>query len=147
MTDRAVSTTLSYAMSLTIITLLVTGVFMATGDFVEDERERTVRSEFKVLGNRIAADIAAVDRLAGADTDSTAELTTDLPTTVAGKTYRINVTNNATGPNDITLSTSSEPLIEVTVTVKTERPIATTTLSGGAIKVTYDGANVEVTRA
>lgn len=146
MTDRAVSTALSYAMSLTIITLLLTGVFVVTSDFVEDERDRTIRAEFEVLGNRVAADIGAVDRLAGADPDSRAELKTKLPGSVAGKSYRMNITNNASGPNDITLLTTTQPLVDVTVTVKTERDVANRTITGGDIKITYNGTLVEVSR-
>lgn len=147
MTNRAVSTTLSYAMSLAMITLLVTGVFIATSDFVENERDRTIRSEVNVLGNRVAADIATVDRLAVADPEGTATLRTNLPGSVAGKAYQITITSPAAGPTSITLATGSEPFVQETVTVKTEQAVVNTTLAGGPIEVTYNGTVVEVHRA
>lgn len=146
MTDRAVSTVLSYALSLSIIMLLVTGVFVTTSDYVTSERDRTIRSEFEVLGNRVAADVAAVDRMAVVDGGSTAELRTGLPTTAAGSSYRIDVTNNASGANTITLSTASEPSVSVTTTVETESRLANKTIAGGDIVITYNGSVVEVSR-
>ena len=62
--DRAVSATLGYVLVIGITTILISGLFLAAGGFVENQHERAIRAELEVVGNRLAADIAAVDRLA-----------------------------------------------------------------------------------
>lgn len=145
MTDRGVSTVLGYVLTLGIITLLVSGLFIAAGDFVLDQHERAIRAEFEVVGNRIAADIAAVDRLAlAAGSNGEASLRTDLPAQAAGKPYEINVTD--AGPSDvyaITLSTT-DPTVSVEVQVRTATTLAEGTVSGGDVRVVYDGSQLEV---
>lgn len=144
MGDRATSTMLSYALTLTMITLLVAGVFVAAGGYVGDQHERSIRAELDVLGNRIASDMAAMDRLALADSDSTAELTIDLPSHVAGKSYRIEVDEDG-NLTTIDLSTT-DPSIEVRVTGKLSSDVEPSDLSGGDVTIVYDGTSIEVTR-
>ncbi|MFC7028484.1 hypothetical protein ACFQH8_15745 [Halomicroarcula sp. GCM10025710] len=61
--DRAVSTALGYVLTLSIASLLVTGLIIAGSGFVEDRREQVVREELTVIGQQIGADLARADRL------------------------------------------------------------------------------------
>ena len=148
MDDRAVSTAMSYALSLTIVTLLVTGVFAGMTDFVDDQRERAIRSELRVLGNRVAADVGAVDRLVIADAGATAiEIGIDLPTAVASRSYRIEISDlGANRPYALNLSTS-DPAVSVTVLLKVETTLTENEVSGGDLVVVYDGTAMEVRNA
>lgn len=141
MTERAVSTALNYVLVLSITTVLISGLFIATGDFVADQRERAIESELDVLGNRIAADMAATDRLAqAASGDPIVRLRTQLPERVAETSYRVEIRNGVsdTGPYDIQIVLSTtDPDVTVTARVKTRTDVAETTLSGGGFVIEY----------
>lgn len=146
MTDRrAVSTVLGYVLMLAIVSVLIGGLFFAAGDYVEGEHERVVRAEFEVMGNRLAADIAAVDRLALAtEAGGRASLETDLPSLAAGRPYEI--TLEPSGVANVTRITLAmdDPAVEVEVLVRTAHPVASGTVSGGDAVVVYDGTDLEV---
>lgn len=146
MTDRAVSTTLSYVQAIGIITLLFVGLFLTAGTVVSDTQEDAIRSEFEVLGNRIAADLSAADRIVRTTGPDSAGLTTQLPAEVAGRNYRINITTPATDLVNVTL-TSRNPQVDVSVEVIVETTVVETTIPGGDIRVSYDGTELEVTNA
>jgi hypothetical protein len=146
MTDRGVSTVLGYVLALGVITLLISGLFLAAGNFVENEHERVIRSELEVLGNRIAADIAAVDRLAlAAGPSGRAELETELPARVAGKSYTIS-TSSVSGAPDVYFINMTAPDFEtdVEVRVKSSTPLVERDTSGGNVLVVFNGTHVEV---
>ncbi|RLM31390.1 hypothetical protein DVK01_21550, partial [Haloarcula sp. Atlit-120R] len=63
-TARGVSTALSYVLTLTITVVLVSGLMVAAGGFVSDEHARVTETELDVMGNRLAAGIESVDRVA-----------------------------------------------------------------------------------
>lgn len=135
--QRAVSTTLGYALSLTVATLLVGGLLIASGGFVEDQRERTIRNELQVIGQQVSADVAAADRLASTDgTNDKVVVARNLPNEVTGVFYTIAVKSDG-GETYLTLSTNS-PDVSVRVNVATETPVAQTDVSGGDVRVVYD---------
>ena len=143
--DRAVSTVLGYVLTLGIVTLLIGGLFFAAGDFVEDQHERVVRSEFEVMGNRLAADLAAVDRLALATgPGGEARLRTDLPEFAAGRSYELSLEPSGTANVTRITVTMIDPEVEVEVLVRTATPVASGTVSGGDVVVVYDGSTLEV---
>lgn len=147
MTDeRAVSAVLGYILTLSVVTLLVSGLFVASGDFVQNQHERAIRAELEVVGNRLAADLAAVDRLALATgAGGRTRLATDLPARVAGNPYRIDVSPVNGSPNVYQLDlTTTEPAVSVVVRVRLETDLAGGTLNGGDVTVVYDGTAMEV---
>lgn len=146
MNSRGISPVLAYVLTLGIITLLVSGLFLGAGDFVENQHERAIRSELEVVGNRLAADIAAVDRLALAGgSGSEARLRTDLPSNVAGQAYEISISDGA-GPNSVYQMNLSvvEMDVSVTVRVKSRTEIMTNTVAGGSVDIVYNGSQIEV---
>lgn len=143
--ERAVSTTLGYTLNLTVATLLISGLLMAGGGFVEDQRERTIRSELHVVGQQISANVAAADRLAStAKTGDAVVVSQDLPEEVAGARYTIAVETDGS-EEYLTLSTDS-PDVSVRVNLATETRVAPTDISGGdvQIRVTYDPKTLEL---
>lgn len=146
MTDRGVSAVLGYVLTLGIVTLLISGLFFAAGNFVENEHERAVRSELEVVGNRVAADIAAVDRLAlAAGSSGEAELLTDLPPRVAGKSYNIAI-SSVPATNTVYFINLTAPDLDVgvEVRVKSSTTVVERTVSGGDLRVVFNGTHVEV---
>lgn len=148
--DRGVSTTLGYVLTLVITAVLVSGLLVGTGQYVDGQRERVVDRELSVLGERIAARTADADRMVRAgDGAEAVRVRVDLPRTVAGGSYRIEVSDSpgVTGTpaaHDITL-TSGGGSQSVTVRVRTGIDVETGTLAGGNLVVAYDPATDRLT--
>jgi len=144
--DRGVSVTVSYALNLVVATLLVAVLLTATGNVVEDRRESSARTELSVVGNRLAAELSAADRLASVGgADATVRLDADLPGRVAGATYRIEVNTGGSDPH-LLLSTGV-PEVSVRVPVRTSTPVEPTEIGGGDLVVSLSGGQLEVERA
>lgn len=138
MTDRAVSVTVNYVMTITIATLLLSGLAVSAGGLIESQSESAIHSELEVLGQQLAADVESADRLATVAEGSNAEvrIETRLPTRVAGTGYTIDVAGDT-----IELRTAS-PEVSVSVRftasegtlVETERPV-----QGGNVRIEWNG--------
>lgn len=141
--DRGQSTTLDYTLSLAVATLVLTALFAAAGDFVTTQREDVIRTELGVIGEHVASEVTAADRLVeSGDTDELVANRT-LPDRVTGSSYSIAVENDGGTARLITLSTGN-PEVSVTVTFRTETDLAETTLQGGDVTVVYDSDELEV---
>ncbi len=145
MTDRAVSVTVNYVLTLAITALLLSGLLVAAGGLVESQSERAIRSELDVLGQHLAADIESADRLATVAEGESAEVRigTSLPARVAGRSYRI-----AVGENELTLRTT-DPEVSVTVPFRTTNEVEERTIRGGDLRTEWsdDSGTLEVERA
>lgn len=142
--ERAVSTTLGYVLSLGIVTLLLTGVLFASTDFVDDQREQTVRNELRVLGQQVADDLSAADRLVRAgEAGMAVTVTRDLPDTVTGSAYTVEVDPGAGPPTVIVLETA-DPAVTVEVLVRVETGVLASTVTGERVEVAYTGSALEV---
>lgn len=147
--DRGQSISINYTISLVIVTVMMSGLFLSMSGFLEDERERTTRSELTVLGNRIAADIATADRLALTVEDGRVEVRTTIPRSVAGSEYEVDVTSSGfdggTDSWNVTISLrASDTGVSQTVSVRTDHEVVDSDLNGGPYVVTSDGTVVEV---
>jgi hypothetical protein len=141
--DRAATSVLSYVLTLGITALLISGLLIAGGNVVDGQRERVVRTELRVVGQGLAADISTVDRLARS-TDQPVELTRETLSRVAGVGYSVEVdevaTPGATNNGyryELRLSTDV-PDVEVLVGFSTQTRVAETAFSGGDVRVAYD---------
>lgn len=149
MADRGVSSVLGYALSLAIVTVLITGIFAGMGNTVETQREKAIRSELTVVGNRIAADISAVDRLTIAlGSNADIRLRTMLPSRVAGQGYSINITDDDPTDNRFAIElATTDPDVTERVYVRSNTTLTTSHLPGGDVEVVFDGNSVEVRHA
>mgnify|MGYP006277863621 CR=1 FL=1 len=139
--DRAVSVTVGYVMTLAISTLLLSGLFVAGGSFVESERESAAHGELTVVGERLAADIGTVDRLA-ANTASRDDLTVDrsltLPNRVSGTGYRIRVTASDTEGTIALESDGTDAAVEVPFRTSESVAVRNATVDGGDLEIRWD---------
>lgn len=135
--ERAVSTTLGYILNLAVATLVVTGILIAGGDLVDDQREQTVRTELEVIGHQVAADLVAADELAAtADAGDTVEVRRNLPRDVAGRTYQIEfVPGGGSDPHLLLRPTGSDVVVRVDLDLETE--LAASTVDGREIVIRY----------
>ncbi len=113
-TDRGVAPALTYVLAIGMVTLLISGLLVATTSFVEGEREGVVRQELEILGERLAANAVAVDR-AGADGANVSQRTT-VPATVADAGYYVEVVTCSAGSACLELR-SADPRLDVSVIV------------------------------
>jgi hypothetical protein len=145
MDERAVSTTIGYALTLGVASLLITGLLIAGGGFLQDQRERTTRTELEVIGGQISADISSADRLSASGVDSV-NITRNLPDSVTGSAYTVElrVPTNPDKTSHLEL-TSADPELTVRVDVAThEAGLRNSTIDGGAVEVFYDPSNDEL---
>ncbi|MFC6864527.1 hypothetical protein ACFQGE_13805 [Halomicroarcula sp. GCM10025817] len=142
--DRAVSTALGYVLTLSIASLLVTGLLVAGSGFVEDRREQVVREELTVIGQQVGSDLARADRLVLAADSSGGDLTVQLnrtyPDRVTGSPYRIAVDKSS---EQVVLA-ASKPEVTVTVGVTHETPLRDSSADGGNIQLAYDSGDLVI---
>lgn len=141
-TGRAVSVTVGYVMTLAVSTLLLSGLFVAGGSFVETERERAAQGELTVVGERVAADLGTVDRVASTTSPPRENLTVDRPLTlpdrVSGTSYRIRI--EAAGTNGTVALESERADVAVEVPFRTSEAVTVrnTTVDGGDLWIRWD---------
>ncbi|WP_436900408.1 DUF7266 family protein [Halovenus halobia] len=135
MTNRALSTALGYVLTLSITVILVSGLILAGGSFVEDQREEVIRTELDIIGEQVATHVNAADRLNQSGMgESTVRIEQRFPARVVGSSYQIYLEED--GPQ-LRLE-SSRPQIEVTVALTNTTALADSSASGGEIIVRYD---------
>lgn len=121
---------------LAITTLLITGLLIGVGGFIEDQRTRAIESELRVVGQQIAADVQAADRYVQAN--STAfTIRRDVPNDVVGTSYTVSVVVDSPRETYLRLTTN-DPNVVVEVDMALENGIEETSFTGGSVAVTYD---------
>ena len=87
--DRATSVAVSYVLALGITAILISGLLVASSDYLEGERQRATIQELDGLGNRLAAALTDADRLSrsGGETN----LTVERPGRIAGSDYTVEI--------------------------------------------------------
>lgn len=137
--DRGVSTTLNYVLGLAIALILITGLLVAGGTFVENQRDQSIRTELSVLAEQVSSDVMMADRLAETTSDNrSVRVSRDLPPRVAGSSYEISVEG---GSDPQVVIQTTDPEITVTIPVKTSTPIESSSVSGGATAVNYTASD------
>lgn len=143
--DRGVSTVVGYVLNIGIATLLITGLIFASGNLVGDQRERAVRSEFDVIGNRVAADLETADRLVQASDGGDVVLETALPTFISGEQYQIGIQPDDASDGVEVVLTMDRPDVTVHVPVNNTTAIEQTTVTGGELIINgSEGGPIEV---
>lgn len=142
---RATTIALNYVLVLGISAILVSGLIIAGGTFVEDQRENVVRGELNVIGTHISGNLEQVDRYVSAgEGDTVAHVNQSFQRQVTGENYEINFVGNDGGPLPPQLVLST-PTTDVTVRVNASvrADVEDSRARGGVVSVFYeDGALV-----
>jgi len=147
--DRSVSTVLNYVLVLSISTVLVGGLLVAGGTFVEDNRERVINAELKVIGQHVAGNMEQVDRYVNAseanvdDGPEAAYINQSFQPQVTGSPYTIELVEG--DPPRLVL-TAEDPgiVVDLPVTVHTEVRDESEARGSGSISVYYDSDTEEL---
>jgi len=149
MSRRAASITLNYVLVLGISTILVTGLIVAGGTFVEDQRERAIEGELRIIGNHLAGNLEQVDRYVNAsagNSPDTAYVNQTFQQDVTGSTYQVELVENGGTPQLLLTSTQGDTSVRVNVTV--QNPIDDgSTATGGTISTAYESGELVVRSA
>ena len=138
---RGVSAVFGYVLTLGISTLLVSGLIIAAGGFVGNQRELTSRSELRVIGQQVSGDIAAADRLVRSGGGTRTEITRQTPERAVGSQYTVAVRTDDGGPTPAYLELRTvRPEVTVEVGIANETAVAGSEVGGGEIVVRYDRA-------
>jgi hypothetical protein len=136
---RGVSAVFGYVLTLGISTLLVSGLIIAAGGFVDNQRELTSRSELRVIGQQVSGDIAAADRLVRSGGSTRTEITRQIPERAVGSQYTVAVRTDGGGPTPAYLELRTvRPEVTVEVGIANETVVAGSEVGGGEIVVRYD---------
>lgn len=119
MSERAVSVTVNYVLTLAITTVLIAGLITGAASLIDGTEKQTTKDGYEVAGNRVAAGIQAADRLAQSGSVEVT-MTVDLPDRIAGTQYRISVNNNSSPPEVTISGVSRDQSVSVPVTNQTE---------------------------
>lgn len=142
--DRAVSTTLGYALTLGITTLLVSGLLIVGGTFIEDQREQATQTEYRVVGQRLAADLTAADRLlATADEGGSVTVERSFPGKIVGRNYRVGINRVPDTQRYHIRIRSGDEAIDETVHVRSKGAIYDSGELGGRTVVVEGNAIVD----
>lgn len=142
MTDRGLSTVVSYVLVLGIVAILTSTLIGAFAPFVTNQQQSAAQSTLKVLGNDLATDIETADRLAReAGTNGTVVLRTQLPTRVAGSTYDVAIAQVGSGTYEIRFRTTdfeTNTAVSVRTQVRVQPRTGTAALDGGDLRIVYE---------
>lgn len=150
MSERGISTVVSYVLTLGIVAILSTTLLASFAPFVIDQQQDATQSTLSVLGNDIAGDVDAVDRLATRpSTPETVAFRTRLPDRVGGSRYEIRVENTTVDdapPYDyeITLRTvdfEASAVVRLRTRTAVETRPGTDPLDGGVLRISYNATD------
>lgn len=143
--SRAVSVTINYILTLAISAVLVTGLLIAGGTFVEDSRERVIESELEVIGIHLASNVEQVDRMVNASESGqpdAAWVNETFQRQVTGSVYLVELDDG--NPSHLVLNASDVDVsVRVNVTVQTDID-DDAVVTGGSISVYYDEGDDEL---
>lgn len=142
MTDRGVSVTVNFALSLVVATMLLSTLMFASGTLLETQQDRTVRTELRVVGERLAASLMTADRLVEAG-GSEVVIRTEAPPRVGGTGYEVEI--NATSSNSELVLKPEGKFSTVYVDFVNSTTVNSKSVDGGDFQVALtDGGSLEV---
>jgi hypothetical protein len=149
MNRRSVSVTLNYVLVLAITAVLITGLIIAGGTFVEDQREQVIEGELRIIGNHLAGNMEQVDRYVRASESGNppeAYVNQTFGTDATGSTYGVELAERDGTAQVVLNSTDPDISVRVNATVQTDVDEGSFA-NGGEISVAYDqGADELVIR-
>lgn len=147
--DRGLSVTITHVVTLAITTILVGLLLMGASTMVETETERAIETSLETTGERIAAEIGNVDRIASEGDE--VRVTADHPRTVSNARYTVELLSSSTCEDEPMISDASSCLRLVTddEDVAVYVPVATavdneSSVAGGSFEIVYQDDEIRL---
>jgi len=149
--DRALTSALSYVLTIGITTLLITGLTIGAANMLEDQQQEATREELETIGNRLASEFARVDALA--QQGGTATVSVSQPSRVTGDRYSISLLHGASVCSGGRLAasvdtclrlTSIDSEISIRVPIRNESKVSMTTADEGTFQLRADASKTTV---
>lgn len=149
--DRAVSIAVTHVLALGITAVLVSGLLLGAGTMLDSERERSTDDSLETIGERLAGEVASVDRAYENDTDNVSVVASH-PRSAGTGSYTVTLYENVDGEdcgdliqNQCLVLSSQTEDVEVAIPVKTETELADEmSTSGGTIVIGVDPDEDEI---
>lgn len=136
---RAVSPAVTQALTIGISTILITGLLVSGGQYIEERQENTVRTGLQDIGSGVTSDLVRLDQFPTGTLENELSFTSEYPDRLAGQGYRIEVVDGS--PVTITVSSTVESL-STTVRFESDTDVCDSTVGGGTVTVAYNqGSN------
>lgn len=143
-TDRGVSFTVGYVLTIAIAVILITGVVIAVGQVVADQRSETIRSGASVVGDQTAAAVMEVDRLSQDGSGQTnVSIALRLPDRLAGQPYTVSLRGDDT--DSFVVVRTEEPSVSVSTPLTNRTRLEPTNVTGDDIRVVHRADEGQVT--
>jgi len=137
---RGASIALTHVLTVGITAVLISGLLVGMSGMVDDQRERSIRTSLETIGERLTTELTYVDEMSPRAAGITLEV--EHPRTVAGRIYRVQLTTDpgicGAGLTCLRLHTDS-PDVTVVVSMRLDASVAEATVSGGDLRIVYDG--------
>lgn len=134
--ERGVSFTVSYALTVAIATLLITGVIATAGYVLDAERERAIQEQSQVVADDVAASLVATDRLVHSGNESNVTVVRRLPRKVVDQPYVVELRGSA-DETVLTVRTES-PSVTASVPLRNRTEVANASVTGGPVRIVYN---------
>lgn len=141
--DRGVSIAVTHVLTIGITTILIAMLLMSGSSLLESETDRSVETSLETVGERLADEIANVDRIASRNGTETVNLTVEHPRTVSSSGYTVELLNDSSeapliegGPCLRLTARSTDVVVYVPVAVDADLDGSAT---GGTIEIRADG--------
>lgn len=134
--NRGVATALGYVLTLAITATLVSGLLIAGGNLVQDQRDKVVENELQVVGEQLVSHINAADRLnESGQGDTNVSIEQPFTSDVAGESYRVTLEEREDPRLRLETSRSN---IAVNIPLTNTTAMGESTASGGTVVIEYD---------
>jgi len=133
---RAVSRVLGYVLTLSITAVLVSGLLIAGGALIEDQREQVIETELQVIGEQVTSHINAADRLnQSSEGDQKIRISQPFPSDVSGTSYRLTIEEQE---SPVLRLETNRPEVSQEIPLRNTTAVEQSTTSGGTVVIEYD---------
>lgn len=140
MDDRALSSAVTYALTVVIALSLTTGIVFGAEALIDSQREQTAREQVEVVGEQLGKTLSTAGGLNATDAEpETLVVERSFPERVAGSQYQILVAESDAGPDRYVVYLETVDFdVNVSVAVRlSAADLRRARVNGGPLRVRY----------
>lgn len=141
---RGVSTTVSFVLAVAITAILVGGLLLGVGGLMEDQQDRTLDNELRILSERVATDLTTIEQ-AASTTDDRIVVTKHAPRTLAGQTYTVQLVDDCQETYTDACVRLESGERSHTVPIRLNSSVSPASVPGGTFWIVQDNSTITIT--